>query len=312
MSATARFPPADPQPAGAAAARVPADKQQLVLITGLSGSGKSVVARCLEDLGYFTVDNLPLPLLRELLSRPRELACGHERIAVVADLRAPGFAADFPALIAELDGSGACIRPTVLFLDANDEVLVRRFSETRRPHPLAADQQAIDGIRRERELLAGVRPRADMVLDTSRWSIHETRDQIYRAFAAAGAEPEMVITLTSFGFKHGVPVDADLLFDVRFLANPYFEPELREQTGKDAPVLAYLDRQGDFGEVIARLADLLGFLLPRYRCENRSYLNVAIGCTGGRHRSVAVCERLRERLETAGWPARLNHRDVAR
>ena len=316
---------------------LPPDRLRLVLITGLSGSGKSVVAKCFEDLGFYTVDNLPLPLLREFLERPGELVFGHERIAVVADLRAPGFAEEFPRLIAEIDREcqnqfprqsqlqeqgrlreqgqpGPCgqARPTLLFLEASDEVLVRRFSETRRPHPLAPDQPAIAGIRRERELLAGLRPRADLVFDTSHWSIHETRAQVYRAFAAAGEQPEMVVSLVSFGFKHGVPVGTDLLFDVRFLANPHFVPGLREQTGQDAEVLEYLEQQPDFEELISRLADLLAFLLPRYRRENRSYLSVAVGCTGGRHRSVAICERLEKRLDAAGWPVRLVHRDIAR
>ncbi len=351
MSATGRFPPAEPAapraPATLAASsrvpRLPQDRLRLVLITGLSGSGKSVVAKCFEDLGYYTVDNLPLPLLREFLERPGELVFGHERIAVVADLRTPGFAEEFPKLIAEIDrasfarprqppgaaaagrpaataptgataGTEACpqARPTLLFLEASDEILVRRFSETRRPHPLAPDQPAIAGIRRERELLAGLRPRADLVFDTSQWSIHETRSQVYRAFAAAGEEPEMVVSLVSFGFKHGIPQGTDLLFDVRFLANPHFVPGLREQTGQDEAVLAYLAQQPDFEELISRLADLLGFLLPRYRRENRSYLSVAVGCTGGRHRSVAVCERLKQRLDASGWQGCLIHRDISR
>jgi len=360
LSAIERFPPAERTepgkaetsgtPAAAAAAQsgegagLPQERLRLVLITGLSGSGKSVVAKCFEDLGFYTVDNLPLPLLREFLERPGELVFGHERIAVVADLRTPGFAEEFPKLIAEIDR--ACFaqplqpaaaaqapagelpaataagpppaarcaqaRPTLLFLEASDEVLVRRFSETRRPHPLAPDQPPLAGIQRERELLAEVRPRADLVFDTSQWSIHETRSQVYRAFAAAGEEPEMVVSLVSFGFKHGIPAGSDLLFDVRFLANPHFVPGLREQTGQDAAVLEYLAQQPDFEELISRLADLLGFLLPRYRRENRSYLSVAVGCTGGRHRSVAVCERLKQRLDASGWEGRLIHRDIAR
>jgi RNase adapter protein RapZ len=299
LSETASCPPAEPS-----------GGVRLVLITGLSGSGKSVVAKCFEDLGYYTVDNLPLPLLREFLGRPGELVLGHGHIAVVADVRAPGFADEFPRLVAELDFGGT--RPTLLFLEASDEALVRRFSETRRPHPLAADQPPIDGIRREREILAGLRERADLVLDTSNWSIHETRAQVYRAFAAAGEAPEMVVSLVSFGFKHGIPYGTDLLFDVRFLVNPHFVPGLRDLTGQDAPVVEFLEQQPDFAEVIQRLGDLLVFLLPRYRRENRSYLSVAVGCTGGRHRSVAVCERLQRTLEEAGWPTRIIHRDVAR
>jgi len=286
-------------------------KAKLVVITGLSGSGKSVVAKCLEDLGYYTVDNLPLPLLRQFLDRPLELARGYDRIAVVTDVRAPGFAEEFPRLFAEIDRLR--IEPTLLFLESSDEVLVRRFSETRRPHPLAPDEPVIEGIRRERELLAELRARADRVFDTSEWSIHEIRSQIYREFSTnPNEEPGMVVSLVSFGFKHGIPYGTDLLFDVRFLANPHFVPGLRELTGQDEGVQEYLDRQPDFAELVDRLTDLLGFLLPRYRRENRSYLSVAIGCTGGRHRSVAIAERLRARLEEQGWPARLIHRDIGR
>ncbi len=286
-------------------------RAKLAIITGLSGSGKSVVAKCFEDLSYYTVDNLPLPLLRLFLDNPLELVRGHDRIAVVADVRAPGFAEEFPRLFAEIDRER--IEPTLLFLEASDEVLVRRFSETRRPHPLAPDRPVIEGIRREREILAELRARADMVFDSSEWSIHEIRSQVYREFASSpGEEPGMVISLVSFGFKHGIPYGTDLLFDVRFLPNPHFVPGLREQTGQDRDVRAYLDRQPDFEELVERLADLMIYLLPRYRHENRSYLSVAIGCTGGRHRSVAVCERLKNVLDERGWPARLIHRDIAR
>ncbi|HEY0553707.1 MAG TPA: RNase adapter RapZ [Thermoanaerobaculia bacterium] len=287
------------------------DTARLVIITGLSGSGKSVVAKCFEDLSYYTVDNLPLPLLRTFLDNPLELVGGIDRIAVVTDVRAPGFAEEFPRLFAEIDRER--IDPRLLFLEASDEVLVRRFSETRRPHPLAPDQPVIEGIRREREMLAELRTRADMVFDTSAWSIHEIRSQVYREFAThPGEEPGMVVSLVSFGFKHGIPYGTDLLFDVRFLPNPHFVPGLREQTGQDEGVQEFLDQQPDFEEVIRRLDDLLAYLLPRYRRENRSYLSVAIGCTGGRHRSVAVAERLKRRLEEQGWPARVIHRDISR
>lgn len=286
-------------------------RAKLVLVTGLSGSGKSVVAKCFEDMGYYTVDNLPLPLLRLFLDTPLELVRGHDRIAVVTDVRAPGFAEEFPRLVAEIDRDR--IEVTLLFLEAADEILVRRFSETRRPHPLAADVPVIEGIRREKEMLAELRARADLVLDTSEWSIHEIRTHVYREFSGnPGDEPGMVVSLVSFGFKHGIPHGADLLFDVRFLPNPHFVPGLRAQTGQDAEVQDYLDQQPDFGELLDRLTDLLLYLLPRYRRENRSYLSVAVGCTGGRHRSVAICERLKVRLDQRGWPARLIHRDLSR
>jgi UPF0042 nucleotide-binding protein len=291
--------------------KAPPAKAKLVIITGLSGSGKSVVAKCFEDLSYYTVDNLPLPLLSQFLDNPLELVSGIDRIAVVTDVRAPGFAEEFPRLFAEIDRER--IDPRLLFLESSDEVLVRRFSETRRPHPLAADRPVIEGIRKEREMLADLRARADMVFDTSAWSIHEIRSQVYREFATnPGEEPGMVVSLVSFGFKHGIPTGTDLLFDVRFLPNPHFVPGLREQTGQDHGVMAYLDEQPDFEEVLRRLTDLLLYLLPRYRRENRSYLSVAIGCTGGRHRAVAIAERLQKALDREDWPARVIHRDIAR
>lgn len=298
MNETAKTPPASP-------------KARLVIITGLSGSGKSIVANCFEDLGYYTVDNLPLPLLRLFLETPLELVPGYDRIAVVTDVRAPGFAEEFPRLLAEVDRDR--IEPTILFLETSDEVLVRRFSETRRPHPLAPDRPVIEGIRHERELMADLRGRADMVFDTSEWSVHEIRSQVYREFAGnLGEEPGMVVSLVSFGFKHGIPYGTDLLFDVRFLSNPHFVPGLRELTGQDAGVQEYLAEIPDYGELVERLTQLLLYLLPRYRQENRSYVSVAVGCTGGRHRSVAVCERLREELLGEGWPARVIHRDIGR
>jgi UPF0042 nucleotide-binding protein len=284
---------------------------RLALITGLSGSGKSSVAKSFEDLGFYTVDNLPLPLLSRFLDDPVSLVAGKERIAVVTDVRAPGFADEFPRLVETIDRTK--VSPTLIFLEASDETLVRRFSETRRPHPLAADQPVIAGIRSERELLAEVRGLADMVLDTSELSIHDVRRHIYRQFAdTPEQELGMVVSLVSFGFKHGIPYGTDLLFDVRFLANPHFVPGLREATGLDESVQTYLEEQTDYRELLGRLADFLLYLLPRYRRENRAYLSVAIGCTGGKHRSVATVERLANALDEAGWAVRVQHRDIGR
>ncbi|HNU82109.1 MAG: RNase adapter RapZ [Acidobacteria bacterium] len=289
----------------------PARRIRLALITGLSGSGRSSVAKCLEDLRYYCVDNLPLPLLRELLARPGELIEGRDRIAVVADVRTPGFEREFPAVLAEIDAER--FDATLVFLEASDEVLIRRFSETRRPHPLAPDAPPSEGIRRERLLLGELRERADLVLDTSEWSIHEVRSVIHREFSELGGNGhQMLVSLISFGFKFGIPYGSDLLFDVRFLPNPYFVAGLRERTGREPPVQAYLDAQADFPDLLARLRDLLVYLLPRYQRENRSYLSIAIGCTGGRHRSVAVAERLAAALGDAGWSVQLLHRDVER
>lgn len=307
--------PAAKDAAGEGAADGPApagrERVQLVIITGLSGSGKSSVGNSFEDLGYYTVDNLPLPLLREFLDRPRELVPGDGRIAIVADLRMPGFAQEFPAMVRSID-HGA-IDLTLLFLEASDETLTRRFSETRRPHPLAPDRPVIEGIRSERELLAELRGQADIVFDTSEWSIHEVRAEVYRRFTERpGEAPKMVVTLVTFGFKHGIPYGTDLLFDVRFLPNPHFVPGLRELTGQDEPVQRYLEDQADYHELLDRLTDLLAFLLPRYRREHRSYVSVAIGCTGGHHRSVGIGEALRERLAAVGQEVRVVHRDVER
>lgn len=289
------------------------EKIRLVLITGLSGSGKSSVAKCFEDLGYYCVDNLPLPLLREFLSRPLDLVGRHEQISVVTDVRAPGFAEEFPRLVAEMDRRHLSV--TLLFLEASEDALVRRFSETRRPHPLAGDRPLLEGIQQERELLADVRGVADLVLDTSEWSIHEVRNQVFREFAsdASSAGPTgPVVSLVSFGFKHGIPTGTDLLFDVRFMSNPHFIPELKELSGQDAAVRQFLANLDEYHELLQKVEELLLFLLPRYSRENRSYVSVAVGCTGGRHRSVAVAEELANRMQNAQWSVRVLHRDIAR
>jgi len=287
------------------------ERPRLVLVTGLSGSGKSSVGNALEDLGYYTVDNLPLPLLETFLQRAEELVPGHRHIAVVTDVRAPGFHEELPRLLRDLDRDRLDV--TLLFLEASDETLVRRFSETRRPHPLAVDRPVIEGIRRERELLAELRGLADRVLDTDEWTIHDVRNQVYRTFAVDPTrEAGMMLSLTSFGFKHGIPYGTDMLFDVRFLPNPYFVSGLREQSGRDAEVQEFLDQEPEFAGVVERLRDLLLDLLPRFAEQNRSYLAVAVGCTGGRHRSVAVCEALRDHLGRAGWGAQVIHRDLDR
>lgn len=282
---------------------------RLVIITGLSGSGKSSIAKCFEDLDFYTVDNLPLPLLRVLLADPQALLGERYSVAVVADVRTPGFAAEFPRIVAEIDRER--IRPTLLFLEASDEVLIRRFSETRRPHPLASDRSVAEGIEDERALLADLRGQADLVFDTSDSSIHDSREFIYNEFARRGTgPPAMVVSLVTFGFKHGIPRGSDLVLDVRFLPNPYFEEDLRDLTGRDAAVMSFLESQPDFEQLLNKLHGLLDFLLPRYQTENRSYLSVAIGCTGGHHRSVAVGEALRSWLKSSEWPVRLIHRDL--
>ncbi len=286
--------------------------QRLVFITGLSGSGKSTVAKCFEDLGFYTVDNLPLELLRRLLEEPFRYAGEKSRgVAVVTDVRAPGFAEEFPKLLT----SPAVIAadPVVLFVDADDETLVRRFSETRRSHPIGEARSLIESIRTEREWLAEVRGLADRVYDSSEWNIHEMRDQVSREFGPSEeSQVGPVVTLMSFGYKHGIPYGSDLLFDVRFLPNPYFEEDLRELTGMDAPVREFLEDEPEYLELGRRLEEFLLYLLPRYASEQRSYVSVAVGCTGGRHRSVAIVENLKDRLDAAGWTLRVSHRDAAR
>lgn len=282
---------------------------ELVLITGLSGSGKSTVAKCFEDLGYYCVDNLPPSLLRSLLLDPLTHLGEIDRVAVVTDVRAPGFSKELPALIDEIDRDN--LHLSVVYLDCSEETLVRRFSETRRRHPLSGSQALIDAIREERSLLTNLRGLAGTVFDTSDWSIHDVRSQIYKRFANdTGESPNLVVWLTSFGYKHGIPYGTDLLFDVRFLINPYFEPELRELSGQDEAVLAFMRDHEGFEEFLERLHDFLLYLLPQYRRENRSYLSVSIGCTGGRHRSVAVCGRLATLLSDTGLSIRVEHRDI--
>jgi len=284
-------------------------RARLVLITGLSGSGKTTVANCLEDLGYYVADNMPLGLLEQFLADPIRQSGGRQRIAVVADLRCGDFAVEGPRLWRSLDRSA--LAPTLVFLESSEEALLRRFSESRRPHPLGAEIPVAEAVRRERERLADLRGMADLVLDTSDWSAHEMRSLVYRRFGRElGYEPEMRVSLLSFGFKHGPPSDADLVFDVRFLPNPHYVAELRDRTGREQPVVDFLEEQKDFGDLLARLGDLVLYLLPRYRQENRSYLTIAVGCTGGRHRSVAVGERLAARLREAGWEVDLRHREL--
>ncbi len=291
-------------------AEKPREKPRLLVISGLSGSGKSTAANALEDIGYYCVDNLPLPLLRIFLADPQAQVGDRRLIAVVTDLRTPDSAEVLPELLETVDRRR--FELTVVFLEATEETLLRRYSETRRSHPIGiGERPVIDGIRRERELLAALRGLADLILDSSEWSVHDVRREIYREFAE-DREAALTVSLVSFGFKHGIPAGSDMVFDVRFLPNPYFIPGLRELSGLDQPVQEFLDDQADFLELAERLEELLTFLLPRYRRENRSYLTLAVGCTGGRHRSVALCENLADRLASSDWSVRLRHRDVDR
>ena len=279
-----------------------------IVLTGLSGSGKSQAIRALEDLGYFCVDNLPttlIPMLANLSVRGGDI----ERVAIVVDVREGNFLSAFPRVLVRLRSMRG-LNPVLIFLEASNTTLVRRFSETRRPHPLARDRSATEGIRDERERLTAIRNLADEIVDTSDMNVHELR-QFFMGLSRDRTRARLVLTLLSFGFKHGVPVDADLMFDVRCLPNPHFVPTLRRRTGRDRAVSVFMERDPATREFMDRLQDYLRFVMPYYVAEGKSYLTVAIGCTGGRHRSVMIAERLRRGLAgTTDITARVRHRDI--
>jgi UPF0042 nucleotide-binding protein len=283
------------------------EQAQILVITGLSGSGKTHVTRALEDVGWFCVDNLPtalIPRFGELILASPEL----HRSVVVVDVREPHFVRHFPAVYRGLQEQG--LATSLLFLEASERVLLRRFSETRRPHPLAMNQPAIEGVRAERELLAPIRKMADLILDTSRYTVHQLRDYVREQYDLRSSESPLVLSVSSFGYKYGVPSEADLVFDVRFLPNPNFVPALKRLTGKHADVVAFLEKEPDTVALLRRLKGFLGFLIPRYEREGKSYLTIAIGCTGGRHRSVMVAEALaRELARRKGPVVKVRHRD---
>ncbi|MDX1390089.1 MAG: RNase adapter RapZ, partial [Acidobacteriota bacterium] len=283
----------------------------LVVITGLSGSGKSLAAKCFEDLGYFCVDNLPVGLIPPFRDLIEKSAARIPRAALVIDVRGGDLAA-LPETLRELQRHGAPVR--LLFFEASDDVLKRRFSETRRPHPVAGPRGVLeDGIRREREALAPLREIADRIIDTARFNAHELRQFLQGAFGT-GEETSggLNINIESFGFKYGIPAEADLVFDVRFLPNPYFVENLRPLNGKDAEVRAFLDAQKEKAPFMNHLTTMLDFLVPLYAAEGKSYLTVALGCTGGKHRSVALAEELGKHLGGRGGTTSVSHRDLGR
>jgi RNase adapter protein RapZ len=284
--------------------------EYLVIITGLSGSGKSYVQSTLEDLGFYCSDNLPIALIEPFL----EEVASHEkanRVGIVVDVRTHDFAKIFPTFYRERILQ--FIPHTVLiFLEASDEVLARRYSETRRPHPLAKDLPVVDAIRRERAELAEVKALANMVLDTSQFSVHELKAEVMKRFQLPGIDPQMLITVITFGFKYQTPYNLDLLFDVRFLPNPHFIEELRPKTGLDPEVIAYLEQQPEYDDFYRRLLEFVRYLAPQYKKEMKSYLTIGIGCTGGKHRSVAIGQRLGDDLAQAGYTVEVVHRDFKR
>jgi UPF0042 nucleotide-binding protein len=282
---------------------------ELVILTGMSGAGKASALKAFEDLGYYSVDNLPLELIPRFADLVRQ-STEIDRAALVIDVR-EGIRLDrFPAILKKVR---RVLSTRVVFLEASEEALVRRFSETRRPHPMGREETVIESIRAERERLDPIRNVADILLDTTKFNVHELRAHINSQFEEhEGAERNLTISSMSFGFKNGVPTDADLIFDVRFLPNPHFVPEFRELTGKHPKVAQYVQSFTQTGEFLEKTTDLLEFLLPHYIKEGKSYLTMGFGCTGGQHRSVFIAEEMKRRLETAGYRVKTAHRDMPR
>jgi UPF0042 nucleotide-binding protein len=292
-----------PPPAG------PEGDRELVVISGPSGSGKTLALRTFEDGGYFCVDNLPvtlIPVFADLCAAARQ---DIKRAALVVDVREGTLLRDFPEIYRRLKAEpGRRVR--LIFFECDDETLIRRFSETRRPHPLAPGGNLEEGIRRERQMLAPLRDLADLILDSSGFNVHQMRRYLLEHVAPQPGGQAMSITILSFGYKHGVPLESDLLFDTRFLPNPFFVEGLRARTGRDPEVVAYLESSPEYVEFRRRLLDLLAFLIPQYLREGKSYLTTSIGCTGGRHRSVALSEAVAADLRARGYAVTAAHRDL--
>jgi UPF0042 nucleotide-binding protein len=283
--------------------------QPFIVLTGLSGSGKSQAIRALEDLGYFCVDNLPTTLIPTLANLSLRGGRDIEKVAIVVDIREGNFLSSFPGIFRRLRKLPR-LNPILIFLEASHSALVRRFSETRRPHPLAQNRSASEGIRDERSRLNVIRGMADEIVDTSDMTVHELR-QFFMGLSRGKSRGGLVITLLSFGFKHGVPVDADLMFDVRCLPNPHFVATLRPRTGRDRAVVRFMEKDAPTREFMDKLEEYVRFVIPHYIAEGKSYLTIGIGCTGGRHRSVMIAERLRRGLaDITGARVRVRHRDI--
>jgi UPF0042 nucleotide-binding protein len=284
--------------------------EYLVIISGLSGSGKSYVQSTLEDLGFYCCDNLPIELIEPFI----EEVTTHQqatRVGIVVDVRTHDFATIFPNFYRQRIQK---LVPNVvlIYLEASDEVLARRYSETRRPHPMAQGLPILQAIQAERAALLDVKSLANMVLDTSQFSVHELKAEVMRRFQIPGHDVSMLVTIITFGFKYSLPYNLDLLFDVRFLPNPHFIEELRPKSGLDPEVIDYLRQQPEYDRFYAKLYDFVSYLLPQYRKEMKSYLTIGVGCTGGKHRSVAVGQRLGEDLARAGYAVEIVHRDCRR
>jgi len=284
------------------------NQPSLIVITGLSGSGKGSVLRVFEDLGYYSVDNLPIDLIKkfaELCRRSREI----RQAALVVDIREGAALGRFPAMLRAVRKQLAV---TLVFLEAGDVVLQRRFSETRRPHPLGTTETILESIHAEREAMARIRKLSDLTIDTSKFNVHELRRFIQDRFSGPAEQTSMLVGITSFGYRHGVPADADLVFDVRFLPNPNYIPAFKELTGRHPKVARYILSFPQTREFIQRISELLIYLIPHYAQEGKSYLTVSFGCTGGHHRSVMIADAIRKNLAGAGYNVKATHRDVRR
>ncbi len=283
---------------------------EVAVVSGLSGAGRSTAAKCLEDLGWFVVDNLPPELIATMVELGAQARGAITKVAVVMDVRSRAFTDDLASVIKDLDARG--YKPRVLFLEATDAVLVRRFEAVRRGHPMQGDGRLADGITAERKLLSPLREEADLVLDTSALSVHDLRAKIEDAFGSE-ASTQTRVTVLSFGYKYGLPMDADLVMDVRFLPNPFWIPELREHTGLDGEVRNYVLSQEGAEEFLDRYHQLLRLIGAGYKREGKRYLTLAVGCTGGKHRSVAISEELAQRLSNEdGMAVKVVHRDLGR
>jgi RNase adapter protein RapZ len=295
-------------PAASRAKKRSAPKPELVAITGLSGSGKASVLKALEDLGFYAVDNLPVDLIPKFAELIRDNPAVRSA-AIVVDIREGKGLKRFPEIFSRIR---RLVNAKLLFLEADDGALVRRFSETRRPHPLGTERSIIKSIGVERQQLAAIRATADLIINTSKFTVHELREFIGERFRGQREESKIMIYVTSFGYRQGVPPDSDLVFDVRFLPNPNYIPRFKNLTGKNPAVARYIRSFPQTLEFISRISDLLVYLLPHYIQEGKSYLTIAFGCTGGQHRSVMIADEIRKNLANAGFRAKVSHRDIVR
>lgn len=279
---------------------------RFLIITGISGSGKTVASHFLEDLGYYCVDNLPAKLIPSLVDLWLRKEVEIEKVALVVDMREPMFLSEFPHVLEDIKKK---ISPMVIFLDASDETLLKRFSETRRPHPITRKRSVIEAIRLERKRLAPIKKMADEVFDTSSTNISQLKELLTRRLVKK-KKPKLQIVIVSFGYKYGIPLDSDLIFDTRFLPNPFYSDELREKTGKSQKVRDFVLQAEESREFLDKMNQFLDYLIPNFIAEGKSYLTIAIGCTGGRHRSVVIAEGLRDYLRRKRYDIKVYHRDV--